>query len=149
VFITVLRDPVKRWISSFFYNKYRDDDHWKIKDDIHEYLKTKRARANGYEYVKKFLGEVGPDIDYTMEDVIEIAKGNLDKFEIVGRLEDIEGFKKKFKNRFGVELRIGIKNASPKSSDFIKSAITEEIEEQIRELCKPDLTIYQHATHHF
>jgi len=148
-FITVLRDPVKRWISAFFYNKYRDEGDWKIKGDISEYLKTKRARANGYEYVKKFLGEVGPDIDYTTEDAIENAKGNLEKFEIVGRLEDIEGFKKKFKNRFGVELRIGKKNAGPKSSNFVKSMITEEIEERIRELCKPDMAIYQHAVDNF
>lgn len=149
VFITVLRDPVKRWISAFFYNKYRDEGDWKIKDEIYEYLKTKRARANGYEFVKKFFGEIGSNKDYTTEEAIETAKGNLEKFEIVGRLEDIAGFKRKFKDRFGVELRIGKKNTSPKSSDFIRSAITEEIEERILELCKPDLAIYQHAVDNF
>lgn len=149
VFITVLRDPVKRWSSAFFYNKYRDESEWKIGEDIHHYLNSVRARANGYEYVKKFLGKLVPNIDYTSEEAIEIAKKNLGKFEIVGFLENIEGFKKEFKDKFGVELKIGKKNKGPKSEDFMKTIITEEIEEQIREICKPDLAIYQHAIDNF
>lgn len=145
VFVTVLRDPVKRWISAFFYNKYREESDWKITEEILEFLNTKRAKANGCEYVKKLYGTVSPDIDYASESAIEIAKKNLAKFEIVGILEDIVRFREEFKKRFRVNLDVGLRNKGPKSPDFMKSIVSEEIEEKIREICKPDLAIYNHA----
>jgi len=144
-FITVLRDPIKRWISAFFYNKYRDECEWKIKDDLDDYIESKRGRANGYEYVKKLFGEIGGNIDYTSEEAIEKAKSNLKKFEVVGFLEDLEQFETKFKDRFGAGLRIGNINRGPKSKAFVKGVITEAMEDRIREICRPDLEIYRYA----
>lgn len=144
-FITILRDPVKRWISAFFYNKYRDECEWKIGGDLDDYLESKRGRANGYEYVKKLLGDAGRNIDYTSEEAIEKAKGNLKKFEVVGFLENLQDFRKKFRNRFGVELKIENINRGPKSGAFVKGVITAAMEERIREVCRPDLAVYQYA----
>ena len=148
-FVTVLREPVKRWISAFFYNKYRDESEWNIRDDILAYMDSDRGKANGHEYVKKLLGRIDADIDYTTEEAIETAKKNLAKFAVVGLLEDIDGFKKKFKDRFGVELAIGKKNKGPKSADYMQTIITPEIEEQIQDICRPDQIIYQHVIDNF
>jgi len=144
-FITILRDPVKRWISAFLYNKYRDECAWKISDELEEYLESKRGRSNGHEYVKKLLGEVGPDIDYASEEAIQKARNNLEKFDIVGFLEDLGDFRRKFRNRFRVDLRIENINRGPKSGAFVKEIFTEKMEERIREICRPDLAIYRHA----
>jgi len=148
-FVTILRDPVKRWISAFFYNKYREASKWKIGDDLTNYVESKRGRANGYEYVKKLFGSVAPGIDFTSDAAIDTAKQNLAKFDVLGVLEDTQGFKKKFKDRFDVELSIGQKNTGPKSSNYVKSFITKDMEERIREICRPDLAIYQHAIDNF
>ncbi len=144
-FITVLRDPVKRWISAYFYNRYRTDCDWKIRDDLLEYLDSQRARANGCEYVKKLHGSLDSNVDYTSSEAIDKAKSNLDKFAVVGFLEDLDGFRKIFRDRFGVDLGIGWRNSGPKSFDFVKSVATEEVLDRIREICIPDLAVYQHA----
>jgi len=125
--------------------KYRNASASNIEDDLYEYLETNRARANGFEYVKKFLGKGGPNVDYMSAEAIADAKRKLDKFAIVGRLEDIDDFKKDFKDRFGVNVRMGRKNTSPKPRSFVDSAISDEVEERIRELCRPDLAIYKYA----
>lgn len=144
-FITVLRNPVKRWISAFFYNRYRQDCDWKINDGLLEYLDSPRSRANGWEYVKKLQGEMDSDLDYTSSEAIEKAKNNLEKFTIVGFLEDLGDFRRKFRNRFGVDLRIGRINTGPKSTDYVNSILTDDIEERIWNICRPDLAVYQHA----
>ncbi len=144
-FITVLRDPVKRWISAFFYNKYRDDCAWKINGEINSYLESKRSIANGCEYVKKFYGNSAGDVDYTAAEAIEKAKDNLGKFKIIGLLENLEGFVGEFRNRYEIELKIENMNQGPKSESQVKNVISEEVEARIREICKPDLEIYRHA----
>ncbi len=147
-FITVLRDPIKRWISLYFFNKYKNVDHCKIEEDITTFLRSEYGKSQGYEYVK-FLGGADNDRDYVSQQAIDRAKKNLGKFDIVGCLENQEGFLKQFENRFGVKLNIPKKNKNPKPESFRKSIITEEIEEEIKEICKPDLEVYQYAIDQF
>jgi len=147
-FVTMLRDPVKRFISSYIYNKYRNKRRFTINEDIVIYMESDFGQSQGFELVK-FLG--GADItgDYTSQRALGRAKENLHKFDIVGILENDKHFSKNFEDRFGVKLRIGRKNISPKSGSFLKSIITEELEERIRSICKPDLEVYQYAVKNF
>ena len=147
-FITVLRDPVKRWISLYFFNKYKEADHCKIEDDISTFLKSKIGKAQGCEYVK-FLSAPGKEIDYSSKSAINQAKKNLSKFDIVGCLEFQGIFIDQFEHRFGVRLKIEEKNKNPKPELFKKSIVTKEIEDEIKEICKPDLEIYQYALDQF
>ena len=143
-FITVLREPVKRCISAYFYTKYRRSDRWLIESDLPEFLESDRGKMIGHEYVK-FYGGARKDSNYTSRHSIENAKKNLLKFEIVGFLEYIDHFIKSFDKRFGVRLKVKRKNQSPVSDSYRRHFITEEVEEKIREVCKPDLEIYEYA----
>ena len=147
-FITVLRDPVKRWISLYFFNKYKKAGHCKIEDNITTFLKSKFGQSQGHEFVK-FLSAPGKEIDFSSEKAINQAKENLSKFDLVGCLEFPGIFLDQFEDRFGVRLRIERKNKNPKPELFKKSIITKEIEEEIKEICKPDLAIYQYAIAQF
>jgi len=142
-FITVLRDPVKRWISGYFFNRYKQREHHKIDLDLKEYLNSERAQKESY-YVK-LLGGVNKEEDYRSEQAIARAKENLHKFRIVGCLEYQEDFIRQFEEQFGRRLKIRNFNPSPKSKAHCRSVITEEIEEKIKEICKPDIEIYQYA----
>ena len=147
-FVTVLRDPVKRWISAYLFNRYKKREHHKIHLDIADYLETERAaKTRGY-YVKLLTGANSQE-DYTSEQAIARAKENLHKFSVVGCLEYYDDFTKRFEERFDRKLVIRKLNPSPKSVTYQKSIITEEIEEKIRELCKPDIEIYQYAVDNF
>lgn len=147
-FLTLLRDPVKRWISTYFYNKYKNSDHFKIEMDIEEYIESDFGKSQGYEYIK-FIGGHNPYGDYSSIDAIERTKRNLHKFDIVGLLEDLDDFRIKFKNRFDVDLKIGLENQNPKPELIQKSLINPKLEEQIWEICRPDREIYQYAVDTF
>lgn len=144
-FITVLREPVKRFISAYVYGRYREGR--KHNMDLTEYLQAKTG-FGGSTYVK-LLGGLDETGDYTSERAIARAKENLHKFSVVGCLEYTEEFLKQFEERFGRKLKIRKYNQSPKSETYRNSILTEETEEKIREICKPDLEIYQYALDNF
>ena len=147
-FITVLRNPVKRWISHYFFNRYKKTDFGKIHEDITTCLKSDFGRHNGSELIQ-FVGGFSKTGDYTSKEAIDRAKRNLHKFDVVGCLEYQKDFLNQFENRFGVRLNLGKKNQSPKAESFQKAVITEEVEDKIRILCKPDLALYQYAIKNF
>ena len=57
-FVTILRDPVQRWISHYFYNAYKTHSNLgKIEsDDIATFLESDRARSWGHHYVQMLGG---------------------------------------------------------------------------------------------
>lgn len=147
-FVTVLRDPVKRWISAYFYNRYKKSGHRKIDTEISPYLKSDFAQSQGYEYVK-FLGGVDELGDYTSEQAINRAKENLHKFSVVGCLEYQTDFVNQFEKYSGRRLSIRISNQSPKPEADQSSVITEEIREEIKAICRPDIEVYKYAIDNF
>lgn len=147
-FIIVLRNPVKRWISHYFFNRYKKTNFGKIHEDITTCLKSEFGRCNGSEFIQ-FVGGISNVGDYSSTDAIDRAKKNLHKFDVVGCLEYQEDFLNQFEDRFGVKLKLGEKNQNPKAESFRKSIITKEIEDTIRTLCKPDLELYQYAIENF
>jgi hypothetical protein len=147
-FMTILRDPVKRWISSYFFNRYKQHDHRKIDEDITTHLKSEFGRSQGYEYVK-FIGGANPNGDYQSREAIDRAKNNLHKFDLVGLLEYQEDLLEQFHHRFGIRLELEKRNQSPASEAYRKSLVTEEIREKVMAICEPDHEIYQYAVDNF
>lgn len=143
-FVTVLRDPVKRWISSYFYNIFKADDHMKMNDEIEARLESHFGISQGYQLVK-FLGGANQAGDYTSMKAINQAKENLKRFEIVGFLENLGDFTKKLNDRFHVKLKIAKKNQNPAPSSIRKSVLTPELIERITEVCQPDIQVYKYA----
>lgn len=140
-FITVLRDPVAKWISNYYYRKYRDNDHWRVDETMKDYLQSDRGRSHGYDYVK-YIGGLREDKNYISPEAIETAKLNLHKFHIVDCLEQLPRFTDTFQKKIGFKLHMCKKNTSP-SND--RSEVTPQRIEQIKNICKPDLEIYQYA----
>jgi hypothetical protein len=144
-FLTLVRDPVKRWISHYFYNKRFTRT---ISMELKEFIKTDYARSQGFDIVK-YIGGASADGDYSSPRAIERAKKNLDKFHIVGVLEYLDDFAAKFRARFGVDLKLRTLNESPVSAGERDAAMTEEIRKEIEEICRPDLEVYRYAVEKF
>jgi hypothetical protein len=75
-YITVLRHPVKRWISSYFFNHFKSESHMKVYEDIETHLESYFGISQGFELVK-FLGGANREGDYTSVQAINQAKDNL------------------------------------------------------------------------
>jgi len=147
-FVTVLRDPIKRWISAYLYSQYGQYAKPNSDENFSNFLNSERAFKGGCLYVKS-IGGLDKTGDYTSEAAIERAKENLHKFSIVGFLEHQEAFSKQFEKQFGRRLKIRKYNQTKKSGSFKKSLVSEEVEAKIREICKPDIEVYQYAINNF
>ncbi len=141
-FITLIRDPINKWLSNYYYRKYRISDHWNINENLAQYLQTHRGKSHGYDYVKYF-GGLRQDNNYTSTDSIALAKKNIHKFQLVGLLEDLTKFSTDFNKKFNFKLQIGKKNISPSKN---RDEVTPQIIDQIKAVCKSDIEIYNYVT---
>jgi len=136
-FVTVLRDPVERWYSEYYYNRYKDSDHFQTDLPIEDYI-SNVGKRRGHKYVTFFSEK-----EKNFEERIREAKEVLSNFDLVGFLDNLPRFKKKFKNLFKRKLTIPHKNKSPKPY-FERKEIPNHIHEKVVELCQPDIEIYNY-----
>ena len=141
VFVTVMRDPVKRWISQYFFNLHKTNPHTKHDLALDEYLESDIARTSGAIYLDFFTnGE-----DLTSDKAAKEAIANIEAFPLVGVLEKKDAFKDRFKEIMGTELQtIGNRNTNPLSKDQMKKQVSDAQMAKIREFCAPDLQVYEH-----
>ena len=148
-YVTVLRDPVKRFLSAFFYYKYRDviggrRRRLDITSDLESYARSVHGKLQGIEYTKYYGGLRKDEGSYYTQAAIDLAKSNLENFRVVGVLENINKFEQEVYKLYGVKIAIGNRNSSPANKSSRDSEISEQSMSLIRELCKPDIEIYNY-----
>lgn len=144
-FITLLREPVPRFISHYFWGHDQPQAHARIEEDFEAFLGTARAKRLGATYVEYFCG-LPKGADITGSEAIEAAKNNLKLFDVVGRLDDLPAFEGNLKQLLGAHVRIGYENKAKQLATVRKSTVTPELRRRVEELCAPDLAIWQSAT---
>lgn len=140
---TVLRDPVKRYISHYFFNAVKaPGEHYSIAATLSDFLESERGRRIGQLYVDFFVGfPKGRGAPETLAEKTEVAKENLSKLALVGILEDLTTFTTRFKEKFGLDLSIGKENKNPVSRPEIEPHHLEKIQA----ICRYDLELYEYA----
>ena len=156
-FVTLLRDPVKKWLSLYFFNRHKDGEFFKVEEDLETFLATPTAVGYGCDYIMQFAGnyacEPAPHEgycyeQYTTQAAIDHAVGNLAKFDLVGVLEQLDRFADRFQQQYGAKLSITHKNRNPLAQQRQNEQISEEMLAKIRELCRPNLALYHYAIDH-
>lgn len=56
-FITVLRHPVSRWFSHYFFNRHKTSDHFTTDLDLQTYMKSERGISQGHFLVYYLTGQ--------------------------------------------------------------------------------------------
>lgn len=143
-FITVLRDPISLYISSFFHYLNAPGNRWQIPSSIETFLEGPRARMFGEVYVRYFTGS-SLSADCNDRTTIERAKANLTKFSAVGFTEDMAGFQRRLREVLGVRIRIGHLNRSKVRDEERDRMITPGIRRKIEALSAPNIEIYNFA----
>jgi hypothetical protein len=139
-FVTVLRDPVERWLSQYSYNT-NASSRYAINMPIEEFVLTDRAASFGRIYVD----EMTIDVDkkkYDVNKLKEIAVGRLKKFSLVGALDSTDEFVRKFEETFAYKLEIKHLNRTPRSKKVGVDNIPPGVVDEISKLCKPDIELY-------
>lgn len=141
-FITLLRDPVERFMSNYFYRYHKQLD-----VDFDAFLETDAARYMGARYLQYFYA--GNDwSEMFSQSSIDQAKANLECMSVVGFLDNLAGFSRQIGETLGMRLNMGHENKGSTNST-IRDSITTEQMERIRELCAPDIEIYAYAQQSF
>jgi hypothetical protein len=146
-FVTVLRHPVDRWLSHFFYNKYKTGGHFKINEDISTFVETERAYMLGRLYVRNLTeGTDRPDLhSVDTSKAVATAIKLLERFSLIGCLAHLDIMCRQFKDLFGVKLIIPVLNVNSLSKELQQEQITDKIRKRVEEICKPDLEVYKYA----
>lgn len=150
--MTILRNPVDRLLSNYYFNRFLDERiHFPIESDLSDWLGTDQARAMARVFTKMFVGETeeAAALDATGEcrdlpGAISKAIHNLEKFKIVGTLEQLKDFQGEIRQRYGVKSTIGHLRKSPRPGYLKFADQPSGIQERLLELCEPDMLIYEH-----
>jgi hypothetical protein len=150
-FITILRNPLDRMLSQYYFNRFREQRiHFPIDCDLSEWLSTDQARVSAMAFTRMFVGDAelvqALDMPGTWNDIrsaVSDAIANLSQFAIVGTLEHIDEFQKAAQSRYGIRssmphLRKNPKGRYPKFADQ-----PTEVQDRLRELCEHDSAIYE------
>ena len=145
-FITVLRDPVERFCSHLAFNLNGGGGHGQISEPIDRFLTRPRAKVMGALYGKYFAG-LAMDADFGSAEAIRSAKRTLDKMEAIGFTDALGLFGDDVTVLTERRVQIGHDNKTGPSAP--KPDFQDHIMEQIRDLCAPDIEIYEWARHKF
>jgi len=139
-FITVLREPVSRYLSNYK-ECYKKNSYAGTDLDLEDYMDTFEGRMQGCMYSEYFSG-LPADADFRSEAAVNAAKQNLQKLDLVGFTHEMRDFAGKSGKLLGVHISIGHENVGRNKTDTASSAIKESTIDSIRALCKTDIEIY-------
>ena len=147
-FITILRHPVDRWFSHYFYNRFKTTDElFRISEDLSTFVHSERALILGRQYVENLTeGPDRPNQHDTASDIPATAAIKaLGGFSLIGCLEHLDVMQRDFEKLFGIKLNVPQSNVNPLSKDQQRDKISDEIRNRVEEICKPDLQVYPYA----
>lgn len=153
-FITVLREPVSRFISNYVYDRTGPRKEYfpselNPEKELEKYLESEEARWMANTQVAMLGGYIKSD--HSFEKSLDEAMKNLTQYTAVGFTEELEKFGTKLQDRLGRELQIGRVNTTRKwenqdSRRFnYKSLFTDAVRDRIREISKTEYTLYERA----
>lgn len=139
--VTVVREPLQRFLSHFFWDKCRLNKNG-IFVELPEFLETEQAQAFGSMMLRYLSGAEWPIND--IPSALELARQNAKKFDVIGRLDDIESFKEKMHSRFNWKLNIPVSNVGTEQdyAGLLERSGTSLIN-KLQKTCEPDTRLFE------
>lgn len=142
-FITLLRNPIDRWYSEYFYNRYKTSGVGKTELDIEPFLDSSEGRGCARSFVN-FLIDADDPYAYASETEARAALQQLELFDVVGHLEELDLFRDSMKQKFGRRPFFPHLNRSPVRTDDAKLPDPESsFHKRLLEQLSADLLIYE------
>ncbi len=138
-FITVLRDPVDRFISEYVYNKFKQEKWKNDEKEFVEYIRGMRARSSGITYARFFSGLSEKQILDDPTIAINSSVGNLKNYYKVGFLDEMHNWIEELNNEFEASIKIRETNKSPNREVFEEIKSSEKLMKNLYEICEIDI----------
>lgn len=143
-FVTILRDPVAMFVSSYVFNRYKTNLDWaRIVEPIEEYLETERARDVASTLVRYFSSSAAAPAEADGPRLAREAADNLGRFALVGTVEAMDAWIAGFEATFGRRLRVPHLNRSPRDAESERIRADAGLMRRIAGLCAADTEIYR------
>ncbi|MDP5307515.1 sulfotransferase family 2 domain-containing protein [Paracoccus spongiarum] len=135
-YVTILRDPVARTVSNF----RMDQRTGTFTGDFDAFLDSAEGRRKALHKLRYFSGmaTVAPEDE---AGALALARRNIERFSLIGFLDDLPGFADGFAALFGPRPRIAHYN----KADEAPFAMTDAQRDRLEALCAPDIALYHHA----
>lgn len=138
--VTVLRNPVDRWISNYIYDCYKPQKLGGRFVEIGEYLSSGAAVLGGNYYTVFFSnGNLASITSSDVEQSIRFLK----KFDSVGCTEDMARFNKLLGDICSMEISSIEVNSSPKPGLADEIKCDGSAMRKIKKLCENDIRVYK------
>jgi len=144
-FITLLRHPVARWFSHYFYNRYKPGEHYRISEDLPTFVTSPRALRLANASVLQLTGRGMDEILARPRQCAFEAIANLEKFALVGCLERLDTFISQFAERYGARLDVPRLQTNPAPPSLQAAQIDDALRQRVEEMCRMDVQVYEHA----
>lgn len=147
--VTLLRDPVERFISHYHYVQRKHPDPNRP-DTLAEFVESEMALRYGSIYLLYYASTHQHTCD-DLEAALDEARSNLACFSVIGDLRNADAFRSALRHLAGRPLLYWERNKRPTkgAAEHRKKAGTEEISDALRaritEICAPDIALYNHA----
>ena len=144
-FVTLLRDPVARWYSEYFWNRYKNHEYQRTDLSLEEYAHTRQGIMNARSFVNFFSHSDKHQMSPTQSEVEEAIE-TLKAMRVIGFLEDLPRFKNDMNRHFGRKPFFWNRNTSPAPAE--KKILPDEnsdLHKKILELNAGDIEVYETA----
>lgn len=147
-FVTLLRHPVDRWYSEYFYNRYKDHQYASTTLDVEAYLDTAGGRSTARSFVNYFVEVADPCAPATVAEG-EAALAAISKLDVVGCLEQLDRFRDRMKARFGRRPIFPHVNRSPAPTDVRRRpSPNSSVHKRLLQFLEADIYIYEQCARH-
>lgn len=144
-FVTVLRHPVSRWFSHYFFGRYKAGNHHRIDQELAEFVDSPRGRALAHTFLTHLGGWEIEDVWARPDEAVRAAIATLDKLALVGCLERLDDFVARFAARYDRSLNVPELQKNPAPASLQTEQVTDAIRRRVEEMCRLDLEVYRYA----
>jgi len=144
-FITILRNPVDRWISQYVYNTFKASSWDKNELPIEEFLQSSKALKFGRRYLNYFSNYSEAPDSADPSHYVAQALSTLSCFRVVGALEMMPAWKDAVQAELRTQIYLPTLNTSPCSEEQERICSDKKLMKKIAKLCQHDIEIYEQS----